>query len=290
MKRKSTIRIHASGLASFRDWLSEHGLTKGTVDVYVRDVKKAGAAGGFLERLLDEELAPKTKRHILAASRRWAEFTDDDDLTKSLKKLRLPPARRRAAKVPLTRDELFLLVDEIARADYIDDIMRGVLGMMAFRGLRCGDVLRIRQLELVAAKENGTLSFEGKGRRRLEFKVLKTYRRSLLLLANAEGKWGRVDELVSPDAGEDGRRSAAARAVERALTRCGIKVGIFGLYPHRLRRTYAVEYLRSMRGDPEALIKLTQHMCWASMATAMEYVDHQRGDELDSAAEKIFER
>jgi hypothetical protein len=45
-----------------------------------------------------------------------------------------------------------------------------------------------------------------------------------------------------------------------------------------------------MKGDPEAMVKLTQHMQWASMATAMEYIDHARGDELDVYAERIFER
>ena len=81
-----------------------------------------------------------------------------------------------------------------------------------------------------------------------------------------------------------------SRAVERNLVRLGVRAGIYDLYPHRLRRTYAVQYLRALKGDPEALMKLTQHMQWASMATAMEYVDHARGDELDAAAYKLFDR
>jgi integrase len=280
----------AGKVTQFRDWLAQRGLSKGTIGVYARDVEKAVEAGGFIARLTDDELAPKTRRHILAAGRRWADFDDDEQLTRKLKEIRLPPPRRQAAKVPITRAQLFDLIDELGRADYLDDTMKAVLGMMACRGLRCGDVLRLRRRELEAAREGGTLSFEAKGRRRLEFKVLKTYRQYLLQLANTSGRWDRVDELVSPHAGDDGRRSAAARAVERALTRVGVKLGIYGLHPHQLRRTYAVEYLRAMKGDPEAMVKLTQHMQWASMATAMEYIDHARGDELDVYAERIFER
>ncbi len=284
------VTVHAGGLESFREWLGDHGLSDGTIGVYAGDVKKAYEAGGFVERLTDDELAPKTRRHILAAARRWAEFMEDEDLTKKLKRIRLPPPRRRAAKVPLTREQLFSLLDEISAAKNLSEPMRGVMGMMACRGLRCGDVLRIKRSELDAARDTGTLSFEGKGRRRLEFKLLKTYRKSLNHLADAEGKWQRVDELIAPRAKPNGRRSAAARAVERAMVKIGVKLGIYGLHPHQLRRTYAVQYLRAMKGDPEALMNLTQHMGWASMATAMEYVDHVRGDELDAHAGKIFER
>lgn len=284
------LAIRKPQLAAFRAWLEEHGLSAGTIDVYITDVEKAIEAGSFVDRLRDDDLAPKTKRHILAAARRWAEFDNDDKLTKALKKLRLPPPRRKAAKVPITRDELLALVDEIDGAKDLSDVMRAVLLVMACRGLRCGDVLRLQRDELLEAKEKGTLSFEAKGRRRLEFKVLKTYRKALLQLADQPGRWSRVDELVAPHAAPKGRRKAAARAVERVLVKIGVRLGIFGLHPHRLRRTYAVEYLRTLKGDPEALIKLTQHMQWASMATAMEYVDHARGDELDTHAEKIFER
>lgn len=278
-------------LAAFVTWLEEFGLSPGTIDVYVTDIRKSAEDGGFIQHLRSDELAPKTKRHVIAAARRWAEFTDDTDLTKSLKKLRLPPPRRKTAKVPVTRDELFALIDEINKATYLTPVMRSILLVMACRGLRCGDVLRLRHEELLDAKENGTLSFEAKGRRRLEFKVIKTYRTALLALAAQPGKWGQVDQLVSPiSASPKARRKAAARAVERALTKVGVRAGVFGVHPHRLRRTYAVEYLRTLKGDPEAIIKLTQHMQWASMVTAMEYVDHARGDELDTHAEKIFER
>ena len=284
------LRIHKTGLASFRSWLEDRGLTAGTVDVYLGDVKKAVEAGGFIQRLRNDELAPKTRRHILAAARRWADFDDDTHLTKQLKELRLPPANRKAAKVPISRDQLFEVIDEINRADYLDDAMRAVMLLMACRGLRCGDVLRLRRHEVDAALTTGTLSFEAKGRKQLEFKVLKTFRRPITMLAKIEGKWQQVDQLVAVHAAPKGRRKAAARAVERAMVKIGVRLGIFGLHPHRLRRTYAVEYLRTLKGDPEALVKLTQHMQWSSMATAMEYVNHARGDELDSYAEKIFER
>jgi site-specific recombinase XerC len=277
-------------LEGFEEWLLDRGLVPGTVGVYTRDVATAQREGGLLARLRSDDLAPKTKRHILAAARHWAEYTSDDTLLKALKRLRLPPPRRKSAKVPLPRQSLFDLVDEINTADYLTEPMRGVLGVLATRGLRCGDVLRLHRDELARAKESGTLAYEAKGRRRIEYRVLKTWRKPLFLLADQPGRWEQVDQLVAPGAAPAGRRAAAARAVERTLVRVGIRAGVHGLYPHRLRRTYAVEYLKALEGDPEALMKLTQHMGWASMATAMEYVDHARGAELDGAAERIFDR
>lgn len=277
-------------MASFRAWLGEFGLSAGTLDVYVRDVTKALDVG-IVPRLLDDTLAPKTKRHILAGCRHWAKYTKDQALTEALDRLRLPAARRRVAKVPLERDQLFALLDELERAaGYMPPAMVAVIGLMATRGFRCGDVLRLRREELAAAKATGVLNYVAKGNRSLEFKVLKTYRLHLMTLARMQGDWDRVDDLIAPGGTAAGRRTAAARAVERALVRVGIRAGITGLYPHRLRRTYAVQYLRSMPGDPEALMKLTQHMQWATMNTAMEYVDHARGSELDAVAEKMFDR
>lgn len=286
------VRSSVAPKQDFADWLADFGLSKGTIGIYCRDVELARTPAALLGRLRDDTLAPKTRRRILASARRWAEYTDNTRFRDQLKKLRLPPPRRKAAKVPMSREQLFALIDELAKADYLEPAMRGVIGMMACRGFRCGDVLRLHRTELEDGKDSGTLSYEAKGRRRIEFKLLKTYRRYLVQLADAPGDWERVCDLIAPGGADtfDQRMRAAAKAVERALSKVGVHAGITKLYPHRLRRTYAVEYLRSMHGDPEALIKLTQHMRWASMATAMEYVDHARGDELDDVATRIFER
>jgi integrase len=78
--------------------------------------------------------------------------------------------------------------------------------------------------------------------------------------------------------------------VERALSTVAARLGIEDLYPHRLRRTYATEYLRALGPDSEAPIKLQQHMQWASMTTAFMYVDHPRGAALDEVAVRMLKR
>jgi len=280
----------ARTIEGFRAYLEEGGLSAGTINVYASDIDIALRDGTIGARLRNDELAPKTRRHILAAARHWAEYSEDVQLGKQLRKIRLPPARRKSARVPITRDELLDLIDELAHTTSVSATMRAALAMMATRGFRCGDVLRMKREELESARTQGVLAYEVKGKRRLEFKVIKTYRTSLVALASSPGDWTRVRDLISPQSKPANRQRAAAKAVERALVTVGARIGIWNLHPHRLRRTYAVEYLRSLKGDPEAIVKLQQHMQWASMATAMEYIDHARGDELDAAAEKVFER
>jgi hypothetical protein len=56
-------------LDDFEEWLLAYGSAPSTVELYVQDVRRAYALGGPLERLLDDELAPKTRWHILAACR-----------------------------------------------------------------------------------------------------------------------------------------------------------------------------------------------------------------------------
>ena len=83
---------------TFRSWLRDHGLMPGTVDDYVHDIEVSFRAGGFLVRLRNNELAPKTRRRTLAAARQWATYKRDEKLLEQLKHLRLPPAKRKTAK------------------------------------------------------------------------------------------------------------------------------------------------------------------------------------------------
>jgi integrase len=275
-------------LDGYRAYLNEFGLSEGTIDIYVHQMRRAIQQGGAVARL-KSELAPKTKRLVRAAARHWADWQEDKKLRRELDRIRLPAARRQKAKVPLPREVMLNFMREVERDPRLSPALRAVIGLMAFRGFRDGDVLRMQRHEIAAALKHGTLAYEAKGKRRLEFQVIRTYRRWLELLHSLP-KWHVVDELIATSPTPKGRRKQAARNVQRAMRRIGKRLGIEGLHPHQLRRTYCVEYLRALKGDPEALMKLKEHMQWANVATAMEYVDHLRGKALDAVAETLFER
>lgn len=275
-------------LEHFEAWLRRYGRGARTAALYVHDVRRAYTLGGPLGRLSDDELAPKTLRHILAACRAWAEHTDDGALLVDLKKVRLPPAVRQTAKVPLAREEWLELLAEFDRADYLSEPMRAQLALMGRRGFRCGDILRAQRVQVTAALKTGVFAYKAKGRRPIEFRVLETYQRYLQTLADHRG-WSQVADLISPQSScPDFARAAAHKATYRALSNCAGIVELEGVHPHRLRRTYATQFLKALKGDAEALPKLQQHMQWQSLSTALEYVDHDRGVELDQVAEGMF--
>lgn len=283
--------INTRKLEAFKAWLKERGRVNDTIDLYVDEIAKAAALpGGFFDRLGDRELAPKTRHRIRTSALSWARFLEDAKLERKLREYKLPKARRAKAKTPITHEEQLALVDEVDRAEDLDPAMRAVLGMIACRGFRVGDVLRLRHDEVIDACNFGVLAFEAKGEARLEFRLLSTFERHVQALARIEGDWLKIEDVISPRSKKEKRTKSARRAVARALTKIAVRCKVFGMHPHRLRRTYAVEYLKQLKGDPDALMKLKQHMQWDALATAVEYVDHARGIELDDAAERIFKR
>ncbi|MCC7024620.1 MAG: tyrosine-type recombinase/integrase [Thermomicrobiales bacterium] len=277
----------ATTLDGFRTYLGRFGLQPGTVAIYVHHAKRATEDGGWIERL--KRGAPKTRRLVRAAARRWADYAVDPALREALGEFRLPPPRRAKEKVPVDAQPLQRLMLEVRAAKDLTPPMRAVIGLMAYRGFRDADVLRMQRAQIVSALVTGRLSFVAKGRRYLEFTVLKTFKPWLELLAHERG-WDTVAHLLVPTSkDEEVRLQSAARKVQRQLKRLGGRCGIDGLHPHRLRRTYAVTFLRAHAGDAEALPKLMEHMQWANLSTAMQYVDHVRGEAIDRVAESMFE-
>lgn len=281
-----------NNLEGFSEWLRRRGRDPGTAKLYVTDVRLA-LRDGPIERLLDDGLAPKTKRHILAALRSWASYTKDADLLLQLKDLKLPPPERVTDKKPLDEDEWFSLIDQIESDKNIDETMGAILLLMAIRGFRCGDVLRLERKQVRSAVDDGALVFRAKGGRMVRFAASEEkFHAALEVLAGKTGSWKHVDELVCPSAEPETRRKSANQKVNRALRRAAGAVGLTAadIYSHRLRRTYAVHFLRAMKGDPEALQKLQAQMQWANPNTLFEYTDYVREEALAAVEQRMWGR
>jgi integrase len=238
-----------------------------------------------VEKLLDRSHSPKYLHTIRASLRAWADFTDDTELVADLSKkaLRLPPALRQKEKPPLSKQQWLDLREEIEVSSDLHEPVRGELGMLANRGFRCGDVLRLKRKEVHDALTAGVLNYVGKGRKQLTFTVASHWRPYLEIFADYDD-WDRVEDLVAPSAHPRTRNDSAGKAIARALKVCGRSIGIEDLNPHLLRHTYATQFFRICR-DPE---KLRAHMQWASIETAMGYVREDNREELDALAESMF--
>lgn len=272
--------ISEASLAKFRSHLLEEGRDEGTAELYVKNVRTCSRERFLTSRLTDSELASKTLHTNKAALSSWANFIGDADLGKRLKRIKLPPSVRAKPKQGLEQADWKRLLATV-RTTKMDEPIRAVILIMARRGFRVADGLRLQKEEVTAALRTGILSTEGKGRKRREIDAAPI-REALEILVAEKRAWKRVEDLIAHTLRTGRlRRKAAAQRVAVALRRCAKKAGITGVHPHRLRRTYALGFLRLFHGDPQALVKLQRHMGWSDMETALSYVDEVNMADLD---------
>jgi integrase len=270
------MEISDNNLNKFRAWMIGRGRVDGTVDLYVSNIRSCGRdTNGITHRLVAGKLSPNSLRTNIAALRAWAAFTKDVDLVSTLNDIRLPPPRRVRVKLPLEVKEWRQVVRHLQTCQMPSDAMRQVLLIVAIRGFRSGDVLRLRRLDVLRALDTGKLTYEGKGRKRMTF-AAEPIRQQLQALADIPG-WTRVADLVSTSK----IHRVISKKVCRAAQRAAKTVGVLEMNPHRFRHTFATRYLDELKGDPNAIVKLQKYMGWESMATAARYVDQVSQDQLD---------
>jgi len=270
------LEISAKNLQAFRAWLTQRGRSDDTAELYIGNLRSCAAhPKGLTHRLIAGELAPNTVRTNLAALRAWAKFSGDVAFAQRLGDIRLPPARRVKTKLPLGAADWKKVVRHLQTCPMRPEVMRHVLLIMAIRGFRSGDVLRMKRTEIVRALATGKLTYEGKGRKRIEFSA-ELLRDQFQALAQIKG-WERVSDLL----GTGTSRRGLSRKVWRAAIRTAKGCGIPEMNPHRYRHTVATQFLAELAGDPNAIVKLQKWMAWESMGTAARYVDQISVDELD---------
>jgi integrase len=278
------MKVTNENLQRFRAWILGRGRSEDTAELYTLCVRKCAEDElGVTNRLVTKRLSPNTKRANMAALAAWAKFSKDTDLRDSLEDIRLPPARRVNAKIPLDRDDWRRVVAHLRTCDVPSEAMRNVLLIIAIRGLRCSDALRIRRSDVVKALSTGRLLYEGKGSKRMEISA-EPIRAQLEALAGERGKWERVRDLVGVGSPRAMRRKIA-RYVARTAKECGIE----GMHPHLYRHTFATNFLSELRGDPNAIVKLQKFMGWEAMATAARYVDSVKQSELDDVGTRLID-
>lgn len=269
------MQIAPGTLAKFDAWLHTRGRSEGTRRVYANHLRRSAAdERGLVHRLLGRELAPNSQRTAKAALAAWARFSGDTELAEQLKDLRLPPARRMKAKIPLELEAWRRFVQHVSQVKMRNEPLRHVELIIAKRGIRCSDVLRMTRQDITDAVSTKVLVFEGKGRKRTRFAAAPILEH---LKALSEIKhWKHVSDLIS-----SGSPRAALTRVERSVRRHAKALEIPDVFPHRFRTTYATSFLKALQGDPQALIKLQRHMDWESLATAARYADAVDAGELD---------
>lgn len=296
------MKLVESNLPAFRAWLIRRGRGDETARTYLSHLRCTISAPSLTSRILDRTRPAKTRWSNMAALTQWAKFAGDAAMMTDLSEIKLPPPRRSKPKkeLDLTHWSALLAVLRDDSVEHQERVWRGKRGqswtsvihvrdrkriarplrllllIVATRGLRMGDTLRITRSDIAEAIATGKLSFEVKGGGRLEYDA-KTIIEYLKALNQIEG-WTVTRDLVLPPESSD---RAVNTKLARALRVAAIRAVVADVHPHRLRRTYATHFVRRLNNDAQALVKLMRHMGWTNINTAAQYVDNVNLDELD---------
>jgi integrase len=271
-------------MEKYRAWLCRRGRER-SADQYCRVARRWLDDPDELSAIIvSRSYAPNYRRFLVACVRAWGKFTKDKNLAEQLDSIKLPAPVPTDVREPLEFNEWFDVRGVIDNAEYLDDATRLVCSLIALRGIRCGDVLRLTKRDIQRALKTGRLAFESKGERWQDFNAepLRPYLEELVAL-QWPGK--RVCDLVTRGSAE-----SAGRKVRRAFDRVATALDVEpeDLYAHRFRHTYATYFLQQMHGDPEAIFKLQQQMGWARLDTAANYLRRSRRDELNEIESQML--
>lgn len=280
---RDTRSIVDKDLDGFVAWLRRRNRTR-SIPQYTRVIRRYLDNPSAVEGMMaDQSYAPNYRRHLAACVRSWARFSEDGELLVRLDEIQMPAALPISAREPFSWDTWWTIQDAIVHCD-LPDAIRLVCQMIALRGIRCGDVLRLQKRELVAARDTDVLAFEGKAERRIEYSAepLRPFIDGLLELPWERKR--RVHQLISPTADTAGRR------VRYAFDRIARELDMDSaeLHAHRFRHTYAHFFLQELAGDPEAIFKLQEQMGWAKLETAANYLRRSRRKELNEIESKML--
>ena len=276
-------------LDDFHDWLQRRGRGR-SANQYRKVVGRwLGDPEKVFAMMTSRRYSPNYRCHLIACTRAWARFTDDTELLKRLSDIKRPAPAPQTAREPFDFDEWFAIRDEIDDAEYLTDAKRNVCALIAMRGIRCGDVLRLTKRNMTRAVRTGTLAFEGKGERWQNYSAdpLQPYLEGLI-----DCRWPgkRVCNLVCPGSADEHAQESAGRAIRKAFDLVAVELEMEpeDLYAHRFRHTYATYFLQEMAGDPEAVFKLQQQMGWAQLSAAANYLRRSRREELDGVESRLL--
>jgi len=280
-------------LDDFHDWLCKRGRRR-SANKY-RSVARRWLADPekLAAQMVARKESPNYRRSLIACVRAWAHYTKDGDLLLRLSDIKRPPPIARDVREPFEFNEWFSIRDAIDSDTGLSDTKRLVCAIIALRGIRCGDVLRLTEREINQAIKTGILAYEGKNERPQQYNA-EPLRGYLEELAALPWRGTCVRDMVCPFSrgDEEKRQESAGRAIRLVFDQIAEKLEMDpkDLYAHRFRHTYATYFLQEMKGDPEAIFKLQQQMGWAKLDTAANYLRRSRREELDEVEERLLKK
>lgn len=275
-------------LDGFKEWLYKRGLADSSSKTYISHVRKA-LAEGLEDRLADKSLAPFTRNSIAVALLAWADYNGNEKLRKYIEEdITLPYPIRREDEEPLAPEELDQFLNTLEDSTLPTPII-AVLNIIAIRGFRVGDILRLTKNQLRRALQTGKCTFTLKGGVKQTWKIERFHEwfESLNTYGEKFGPWETVADLIVRTKRDDyaSARAACARGVKRVFKDADLDMERAHL--HLLRATHALHYYTYV--CDRDITKLKEYMGWMSIATAALYVGRFNVEALEDEAKILDE-
>ena len=194
-----------------------------------------------------------------------------------LGRLQLPKVPKYVVK-PLSSDEVSALINAIRPRSAAGTRDLALLLLLLDTGARLGEVAQLTTADAEDAVRDGLFKVMGKGSRERYLPVGKAARDALRRYTQVYRPEARADALFL---GRNGR-PLAREGLRQIIRRVSSRAGVEGVHPHRLRHTFAVNYLLN-GGDAMTLQRILGH---STLEMVRNYVsfDHRAIQERHAIA------
>ena len=280
----------------FKNYLQAEGLERKTVTTYANAVIAALklSADEPWKILSRSNLTQASKITYRAALKRWAEFTEDDELSdllssRAVKKLLSKKGSKLAKTVrPCTKEQIDVMLKSLE--DWKDskdlNIDGCCISLFIKLGLRASvDLTWIQKVAVEEALENGRVLkiwTKGNKMRNLPINLIKE---ELQTLSKIDG-WVTLADLLAPNASQETKHQAAYETLRRRLKFLAENCGFDPkeIRPHMFRHSAADRLWRATRD----LFLVRDFLGHKDSQTTERYLGADRTEEIGEALEEIY--
>ena len=267
-KSRNTIDVYKSGVLGLAEFLAERGMPT-TVN---------GVSGEHIAEYLadiQQRYMPSSCRIRYSALKVFFNhLVDDDEIPDSPMRRLKPPAVPFQVREGFSHEELEALFATVGGRDFLDVRDRAIFAVMLSGGLRVAELCSVRVEDVVA---NGHIVIKGKGAKERVVRLGNVAGQAVRRWLRRRGR-SEVPELSI------GIRNQpmGTTAVKQMFRRRGKEANVTNCHPHRMRRTFALEFLDA-GGLPDDLRVLMGH---SSQHILRTYVAAQEQDRALKAQEQ----
>lgn len=282
--------------ADFKNYLLEAGLEQKTRTTYLNAVVAAlrESEDEPWRILTRSDLTQASKITYRAALKRWADFSDDEELSEFLesrkvKKLLTKKGSKLGKTIrPCTREQVDVMLGSLEEWKHTKDLHIDACCLSLFikLGLRASvDLTWIQKSAVEEALENGrVLKIWTKGNR-IRSLPISLVKEELETLASIDG-WQTIADLLAPNASKETKHQAAYETVRRRLKFLAEQAGLNSkeIRPHMFRHSAADRLWRSTKD----IFLVRDFLGHKDSQTTEKYLGADRTEEIGEALEEIY--